>query len=156
MTISFVFLSLALAAGSVTGAPHVTVANASSPAAPLQSEVHYEIQCQTHIYRLMIDILSEKIRFSADDVDRTNELEGSPLAAAMLSRVHVGRYGFACGAKGLSLTFSGFDVGGDSAPQAIYYDAVIAHDGRVLIDTGVQPTTALFIRQIWARPEKNR
>jgi len=141
-------------AASAHGAERTVIANSTHPAPPSQSDVHYEVKCSTHRYDLSINYQRDEVRFKVDDVVRGDDLAASPLGVLMRSREFFGHFGFSCSAKGLSLTFLGFNINGSTPPQPIEYMAVIGDDGQVLMNTGLQPTTLLFIQKMWsgARP----
>jgi len=145
--------SLVLSAYSAyaTATPVVITAHSSHAIQPSSSDLQYDIACPAHRYKLAINYERDEILWHLDGERIDSSLPTTPLGELLISRQLYGRFGFACVAQGISLTFLGFHLDTAANVQPVEYLAVIGNDGSVLMSTKLEPTTLRFIQQVWSK-----
>lgn len=134
---------------AAAGEAQTVIAQSYHPIAPDRSELIHVINCPTHRYRLTVNYVRNQIMFEVDESAKMNDLIINPLSSLLRSNELFGRLGFSCSGSGLNLMFLGFQVADTVAPRPVQYQALIGNDGKVLMNTRLQPTTLLFIQQKW-------
>jgi len=132
------------------GAEKKITLNTSQPLPPLQSNVIYNIKCPAHHYIITISSQQKDVKFQVDNnVFDDYSTHSDPLFQMISSNELFGRYGFSCSAKGLGLTFVGFNIA-TTPTTPVEFQAVIGNDGKVLMNTGIHSSNLLFIQQLWS------